>query len=136
MTMSIKISNWKINQEVLESIMEFSKSFYPLEFSGLLYCDIDKQIITDIYILPGTHSGRTSAVLRMDLAPMTFNLAGSVHSHPSGQGNASDADLNFFSGKQINIIAYPPFSQESYKAYNKQGELVEIKVISKEKTKI
>ena len=134
--MSIKTSNWKINQEVLESIMEFSKSFYPLEFSGLLYCDIDNQIIKDIYILPGTHSGRTSAVLRMDLAPMTFNLAGSVHSHPSGQGAASNADLNFFSGKQINIIAYPPFSLDSYKAYNKQGELVVIKVISMEKSGI
>jgi proteasome lid subunit RPN8/RPN11 len=113
--------------------MEFSKHFYPLEFSGLLYCDIDKKIIKDIYILPGTHSGRTSAVLRMDLAPMTFNLAGSVHSHPSGRGEASSADLNFFSSKQINLIAFPPFSIDSYRAYNKQGELVKIEVVSIEK---
>jgi proteasome lid subunit RPN8/RPN11 len=134
--MDANLLNWKINKIVLESIMEFSKNFYPLEFSGLLYCDIDKRIITDIYILPGTHSGRTSAVLRMDLAPMTFNLAGSVHSHPSGQGDASNADLNFFSGKQINIIAYPPFSLDSYKAYNKQGVLVKIDVITQEKNEI
>jgi len=129
-------ADWKIHTCVLESIMEFSKSFYPLEFSGLLYCDIDKKIIKDIYILPGTYSGHTSAVLRMDLAPMTFNLAGSIHSHPSGRGEASRADLNFFSSKQINIITYPPFSLDSYKAYNKQGEIVLITPILREKTKI
>jgi len=128
------ISDWSIYLDVLESIMEFSKSFYPLEFSGILYCDLEKKIIKDIYILPGTQSGRTSAVLRMDLAPMTFNLAGSVHSHPLGYGEASNADLNFFSSKQVNIIAYPPFSLNSYKVYNKQGKIIELLVISRPKT--
>jgi len=131
MVMDKQFLKWSIYIDVLKSIMEFSKNFYPLEFSGILYCDIERKIIKDIYILPGTQSGRTSAVLRMDLAPMTFNLAGSVHSHPSGQGEASFADLNFFSSKQINIIAYPPFSLDSYKAYNKQGKTIELTVISR-----
>jgi len=124
---------WKINIDVLKSIMEFSKSFYPNEFSGLLYCDIFSKTIKDIYILPATTSGRTSAVLRMDLAPMIFNLAGSVHSHPSGYGQASSADLSFFSSKEVNIIAYPPFSLESYKAYNNKGEIIQIKVLETKK---
>jgi len=124
---------WKIYSDVLESIMEFSKSFYPNEFSGLLYCDIFTKTIKDIYILPGTQSGRTSAVLRMDLAPMTFSLAGSVHSHPSGRGEASGADLNFFSSKDVNIIAYPPFDLTSYRAYNNHGIDIQITTIKREK---
>ncbi len=120
---------WKIKLPVLKSIMEFSKSFYPNEFSGLLYCDIFSKTIKDIYILPGTQSGRTSAVLRMDLAPMTFNLAGSVHSHPSGLGEASHADLSFFSSKDVNIIAYPPFEISSFKAYNNKGNIIQLILI-------
>lgn len=120
---------WKIKQLVLKSIMEFSKSFYPNEFSGLLYCDIFNKTIKDIYILPGTQSGRTSAVLRMDLAPMTFNLAGSVHSHPSGAGEASHADLSFFSSKDVNIIAYPPFDMSSFKVYDNKGNIIQLILI-------
>jgi len=109
--------------------MEFSKSFYPNEFSGLLYCK--GTIISEIYILPGTHSNENSAVLRLDLAPMTLSLKGSVHSHPSGFGNPSLADKSFFLSKQINIIAYYPFDLNSYRAYGKNGQEIFLKIIER-----
>lgn len=118
---------YRIKKEVLESIMEFSKNFYPNEFSGLLDCE--DEFIRDIYILPGTKSGPTSAVLRTDLAPMTFSLCGSVHSHPSGNGYPSHADLNFFRSKKVNIIAFFPFDISNYKAYNQNGELIFLEIV-------
>lgn len=124
---------WYIYKDVLESIMEFSKNFYPREFSALLYCE--KNIITDIYILPGTHSNENSAVLRMDLAPMTLNIKGSVHSHPSGFGIASNADRQFFFSKQINIIVYPPYGLFDFKAYSKHTEPIDLEIIERKNKK-
>jgi proteasome lid subunit RPN8/RPN11 len=124
---------WYIYKDVLESIMQFSKSFYPREFSALLYCK--KNIIDDIYILPGTRSNETSAVLRMDLAPMSLNIKGSVHSHPSGFGLASNADKQFFFSKQVNIIVYYPFGLMDFKVYSKKTESVILEIITRKTPK-
>ena len=90
---------------------------------------IHKNIIEDIYIIPATYSNENSAVIRLDLAPMRLALRGSVHSHPSGAGLPSMADLNFFMTKDVNLIAYFPFCLSCYKAYNKQGERIYLDVV-------
>jgi proteasome lid subunit RPN8/RPN11 len=120
--------SFKIYKSVLESIMEFSKSFYPNEFSAFLYID-SKNIINDIYIIPATVSSSNSAVIRLDLAPMNLSISGSVHSHPSGTGMPSFADLNFFTRKIINIITYYPFCLTCFKAYTQNGELTNLEII-------
>ncbi len=124
---------WFIYKDVLESIMEFSKSFYPNEFSGMLYSK--DNIIEDIYIIPQTKSNYNSAVIRLDLVPMSFYVNGSVHSHPTPNGDPSNADLSFFQSKDINIIAYYPFSLSSFKAYNSFGKEVCLEVIIREENK-
>ena len=124
---------YKIYIDVLFSIMGFSKSFYPKEFSALLY--LSENIIEEIYFLPLTVSNENSAVLRLDMSPMIFSLKGSVHSHPSGYGGPSRADLHFFLGKDVNIIAYHPFGVEDYKAYNQKGEPIFLEVILRKRNK-
>lgn len=124
---------WYIYKDVLESIMEFSKSFYPNEFSGMLY--IRNNIIEDIYIIPQTKSNHNSAVIRLDFVPLSLNIKGSVHSHPSGGGSPSRADLSFFQSKYVNIIAYYPFTLFSYKAYDSYGKELFLEVILREKSK-
>jgi len=128
---TLLVMEWSIYKDVLESIMEFSKSFYPNEFSGILFCDINNQIIEDIYYLPGTVSSNNSAYLRLDFAPLSLRLVGSVHSHPAGSGGASRADINFFSTKQINIIAFYPFNLDCYKVYDKQGKITTLNLINR-----
>ena len=118
---------WKIKKDVLQTIMDFSKASYPNEFSGFLY--VDDYVINDLYILPATKNYRHSTVIRLDLAPMLLNLNGSVHSHPSGFGLPSKADIHFFSNKMINIITFHPFSLNDFKAYDKEGNLVFLKII-------
>jgi proteasome lid subunit RPN8/RPN11 len=125
--------DWFIYKDVLESIMEFSKSFYPNEFSGML---VSKDyIFEDIYIIPQTKSNENSASIRLDFVPLSLSINGSVHSHPSGGGNPSRADLSFFQSKDINIIAYYPFSLDSFKAYDSKGKEVVLRVLLREESK-
>jgi len=121
--------SWKIKKNVLDSILAFSKSFYPNEFSALLFCDLDTHVIKDIYFLPGTCSNDHSAYLRLDLAPISLSLVGSIHSHPTGKGKPSLADLNFFSSKDINIITYFPFCLDCYECYNSKGEKISLEIV-------
>ncbi len=117
---------WKIKKDVLLAIMEFSKASYPNEFSGLLVGD--DQLVSDIYILPATQNYTHSSVLRLDLAPMTTKIIGSVHSHPIPSGTPSSADLKFFSTKKINIISFLPFNLESFLAYDSFGKQVFLEI--------
>ncbi len=126
------MAKWFIYIDVLESIMEFSKSSYPNEFSGMLF--LRGNIVSDIYIIPLTKSNTNSAVIRLDMVPMSFNIKGSVHSHPSGNGGASNADISFFQSKDVNIIVYFPFDLINFKAYNSDGKLMILEPISRKKT--
>lgn len=122
---------WFIYKDVLKSIMEFSKSFYPNEFSGMLY--IKNNIIQEIYIIPQTKSNYNSAVIRLDLVPLSLNINGSVHSHPTGFGKPSRADLSFFQSKDVNIIAYYPFSLDCFKVYDSSGKEIFLEILERKK---
>ncbi len=118
---------WTIKKRVLESIMEFSKHYYPREFAAFLAGA--SFVIDDIYIIPATKNYSRAAFIKPNLAPMTLKVIGSVHSHPSGNGSPSYADVSFFRGKQINIIFYYPYDLSCYKVYNKKGEAITIDVV-------
>jgi len=89
----------------------------------------DSSVIDDLYILPATQNFSKSVIFRPDLSPMSLKIIGTVHSHPSGYGVPSGADLSVFRGKQINLIAFPPFNIYSFRAYNKKGEAISLDVI-------
>jgi len=83
-----------IARDTLRFILEASRSSQPMEFAGLL--QVDEEIITEVLILPGTENSRMSALVRLYMLP-NMAVAGSVHSHPSGQLRPSEPDLIFFS---------------------------------------
>ena len=59
---------WKIARNCLDLILECAKSEYPNEFGGFLRVDADeKDTITEIVILPGTISGDSHAIFRMNM---------------------------------------------------------------------
>lgn len=125
--LNIKKSKWKIKKKVLETIMYLSENSYPNEFGAMLVSE--NNLINDIYIIPATTENKHSVLIRSDLVPMSMNIIGTVHSHPSGFGKPSFADLNFFSRKFVNIITYPPFKLNNFKVYNKKGEEIYIEVV-------
>ena len=122
---------WKIRRKCLDLILECAKSNFPNEFGGFLRVDDDiKNVISELVILPGTISGDSHAIFKMHMMPIDFSIVGTVHSHPSPSANPSDADLHLFRKHgRIHIIAANPFNKDSWKAYDHNGEEIEIKAI-------
>lgn len=119
-----------IARDTLEFILEASRSTLPVEFAGLL--QVEDEIITEVLILPGTENSRMSALVRLYMLP-NMQVAGSVHSHPSGDLRPSEEDLIFFSRTgDHHIIAGPPFDLHSWACYDANGKRRELSVLDVE----
>ena len=116
-----------IARDTLRFIMEASRSSLPMEFAGLL--QVDLEIISEVLILPGTENSRMSALIRLYMLP-NMSVAGSVHSHPSGDLRPSDPDLQFFSRTgDFNIIVCPPFDERSFVCYDRMGRQRDLAIL-------
>jgi proteasome lid subunit RPN8/RPN11 len=126
-----KTPEWKIKRKCLDLIFECAKSSYPNEFGGLLRVDsVKKDTIIELVMLPGTISGDAHAIFKLHMLPIDFSIVGTVHSHPSYSNQPSDADINFFkkTGK-VHIISAVPFDIKSWKAYDFNGEEINLTVV-------
>ena len=120
---------WAIKKAMLEFIIEASKDSFPNEFYAKL---LQKNgVITEFSIIK-TIQGRTHAIpfVYMEPPDIFLETAGTVHSHPSGNNRPSRADLEFFakSGDTHIIIGYP-YTLSTWRAYNRLGEPIELKVV-------
>ncbi len=119
-----------IARDTLSFILETSRSSAPSEFAGLLQAE--DEIITEVLILPGTESSRMSALIRLYMLP-NMQVAGSVHSHPSGVLRPSEPDIQFFSRTgDYHIIVGPPFDESSWVCYNAAGVRRDLPVLDVE----
>lgn len=119
-----------IARDTLSFILEASRSTAPSEFAGLL--QVDDEIITEVLILPGTESSRMSALVRLYMLP-NMQVAGSVHSHPSGVLRPSEPDILFFSRTgDYHIIVGPPFNEQSWVCFNAAGERRDLPILDVE----
>jgi len=119
-----------IARDTLRFILEASRSSLPVEFAGLL--QVDEEIITEVLILPGTENSRMSALVRLYMLP-NMAVAGSVHSHPSGQLRPSEPDLIFFSRTgDYHIIVGPPFDENSWVCFDGAGKQRDLAVLDVE----
>jgi proteasome lid subunit RPN8/RPN11 len=117
-----------IRRKCLRMIMGASRDQHPNEFSAALRAK--DGVITEILLMPGTQSGRTSAIPGINNLPIDFSIAGSVHSHPSGYPIPSEADLNFFGHfGNVHIITASPFGDDDWAAYDVRGNRIELKVV-------
>jgi len=120
----------KIARETLQFILEVCKSSFPREFAGMLSAQGD--VITDVVVVPGTESSDESAVMQLFMLPI-MHTVGSVHSHPSGNTNPSDADLELFDKKGfVHIIVGSPYTFTSWTCYDKDGVPVKLEVVDYE----
>jgi proteasome lid subunit RPN8/RPN11 len=119
---------WGIRARTLRMILEASRETYPNEFSATLRAE--DGIINEVLLLPGTLQGQTSAILRLHMLPIDYTVVGSVHSHPSGVIEPSDADLQLFEkfGK-VHIIVGSPFDMRSWRAFDFRGDVIRIEVV-------
>ena len=114
----------KVDRQVIDSIISFSKESYPNEFLALFDGFIKNKTlyIVKFIFIPG-ETGKTAAVFRSDLLPITSSYWGTVHSHPGPSASPSDADLNLFSKYGLfHMIICMPYCKDTFKAYNRYGE--------------
>lgn len=113
----------RVDREVLESVLFYSKKAYPNEFLAFFDGEIKDKIlyITGLLFIPGETS-KTGAVVHTELIPMSTKYWGSVHSHPGPSAEPSDADLKTFSRNgYFHMIVCLPYSFETFKSYDRYG---------------
>ena len=114
----------RIDREVLESVIYYSKKAYPNEFLAFFDGKIKDKIlyITGLIFVPG-ETCETGAVVHTEMVPINTKYWGSVHSHPGPSASPSDADLVTFSKTgYFHMIVCLPYSFETFKAYNRYGD--------------
>lgn len=113
----------RVDREVLDSVIYYSKQAYPNEFLAFFDGEIKNKIlyITGLIFVPG-ETGETGAVVHTEMIPMNTKYWGSVHSHPGPSARPSDADLMTFSKNgYFHMIVCLPYSLETFKAYDRYG---------------
>jgi proteasome lid subunit RPN8/RPN11 len=121
---------WSITRECLELIFESAKSTHPNEFAGMLRVEKKTRKIIEILLLPGTVQGEEHAIFHLNMLPVDFSVVGTVHSHPSDCFEPSDADLSLFEHfGRIHIITAKPYDDESWMAYDHNGEMISLQVV-------
>ena len=114
----------RVDREVLESVIYYSKKAYPNEFLAFFDGEIIDKIlyITGLIFVPG-ETGLTGAIVHTERIPMNTKYWGSVHSHPGPSARPSDADLMTFSKNGFfHMIVCLPYSFETFKSYDRHGK--------------
>ncbi len=117
-----------ITSNILQMIFAASRDSHPKEFACVLRAEGDT--ITEILLVPGTLSGDRSAILRLHMLPIDLSVVGTAHSHPTPNATPSGADLALFSRYgPIHIIVGEPYTMNTWKAFDRDGNVVKLKVI-------
>jgi len=119
-----------IRKKTLIAILQAGKDTYPDEFTALLRYNPKTGLINEFLMLPGTISGKRSAQLQLNMMPIDYTVAGSVHSHPSGSCLPSGQDLVFFEHVgAVHIIVCRPYDMNSWACYQFDGEPYPLEVV-------
>ncbi len=120
-----------IDQEVFMAMQEFAKNNHPNEIIVLLRGsrEGDDFHITDFLLPPFGSGGRGFASFPTYMLPIDFTIMGTAHSHPSGVLRPSTADFHNFYGR-IMMLLGPPYDKPRAAAYNKNGDLIPIRLAS------
>lgn len=130
-TDKLQFENVHIEEEVIDEIINIAKESYPNEFVALLEGRVEDETlqISGLIFLPSDVSNE-GAVMQIFMQPLTVNSVGSVHSHPGYSASPSEADLNFFASKGVfHMIIAEPYTQESIRAYDSWGNVINFRII-------
>jgi proteasome lid subunit RPN8/RPN11 len=121
-----------MSKELLDAIFEGARRLYPKETVLLLRGKKKKDAIqiTDLLVPPLATYGYGFANLPLHMLPMDFSIMGMVHSHPSGNLEASDVDFNHFFGRIMMIVGYPYVNLQNAVVYNCRGEKIPLDATS------
>ena len=104
---------------ILEASRDTDRPGDPKEFFAILRAE--EGLITELLFVP-TVLGNVHAIPKLHMLPIDFSVVGTVHSHPSGNYQPSDADRNMFSHfGRVHIIVGRPYIESTWQAYDHNG---------------
>ena len=126
-----------IAADTLEFVLEASEDAHPNEYMGMLRgedarrlgLDRDGTVVIDVLVIPGTESNPVSATVKTSMIPNDMHGIGSVHSHPNGVLQPSDADLGTFGRGSVHIIVGAPYGRDDWRAFDSSGEERDLSVL-------
>ncbi|MCG7845250.1 MAG: Mov34/MPN/PAD-1 family protein [Methanomassiliicoccales archaeon] len=117
-----------IDRSLLEMINQAARDSMPREFMAMLRAE--EGVVQELLLVPGTLQGEDSAQIMMHMLPIDYTVVGTVHSHPGFSNRPSRQDLEFFRRYgYVHIITCLPFDEGSWKAYDHQGQGIELPVV-------
>ena len=117
-----------IDIDLIDAVNEAARSAYPDEF--LCMTREEDGVLSEMIMLPGTVFGDSHSFLNQWMAPIDYNLAGTVHSHPGFSNEPSEQDKEFFANMGgVHIITCQPYDRTSWRAYDSRGEPLELEII-------
>ena len=119
---------------LLDTILAGAKQLYPRESFLLLRGKKHKDVITisDLVVAPFAVHGRGFASYPTHMLPMDFSIVGTVHSHPSGNTQASSVDLNHAFGRILMIVGFPFDDQKCVAVYDSNGEKLVLNAVAEQ----
>lgn len=119
-----------IDRELMSMILEGARNLYPRESMLILRGKKGKGTVrvTDVLVPPLANYGRGYTTFQLYRLPMDFSIVGTMHSHPSGNANPSNVDLNHFMGSILMIAAYPFADEGNVAVYTRNGERATLQV--------
>jgi proteasome lid subunit RPN8/RPN11 len=126
-----------IARPALEFALAASEDAHPNEYMGFLRgadasevgLDGPGTVLTDVLVIPGTESNPVSATDKTSMVPNDMRAAGSVHSHPNGVLQPSDADLATFGRGDVHVIIGYPYGRDDWQAFDNAGDPVDLAVL-------
>jgi proteasome lid subunit RPN8/RPN11 len=118
---------WTIKKSVILNACESARNYFPNEFFCFLGGNPKKNVIDEIIFFP-SDSTPVSASINPYIIPFDPSILGTLHSHPTGEANPSDADKDFFRKYGVNIILAWPYTIETMKVYNDKGQRIKVTI--------
>ncbi|UPM44158.1 Mov34/MPN/PAD-1 family protein [Halocatena salina] len=126
-----------IAEETLAFAREAAENTHPDEYMGLLRGEDARTlgleqsgtVITEVLVVPGTESSPVSATMKTNMVPNDRQAVGSIHSHPNGVLQPSDADIATFGSGSVHIILGAPYRETDWRAFDRDGTPTELSVL-------
>lgn len=117
-----RVEHVVLTKAALRQIMIFARENHPNEFSALLEGKIKKGTLTISHVVYQHYEADDrSAIIHLNY-PMSTNVIGTVHSHPSKDIRPSAADKRYFNKYGfVNFIIGKPYDLHSIACYDGKG---------------
>jgi proteasome lid subunit RPN8/RPN11 len=126
---SMKSEEVMVKRDLIEGLLALCQEQHPNEILGLLR--VEGGVVTEFILPPGASTNERSGIFSPHRMGVDHTVQGSVHSHPTGNPNPSQADLKgVFRKKRFNfIIAAPYNSMDSIKCYDQLGNELKFRIV-------